>query len=153
MGSIVSGLFGGGGDAGDAAQDAAAVQAKATEQAIAEQRRQFDITQEQFAPYLAAGDPALNQYMALLGLGGGAGTGGAPAQAGVQATTGALSYEDWAARQSGGYGAGISSLFGGVAPDEVAERPAFSDWLHEGGEGYGSYIQEYPDAGADVQYR
>ena len=90
MGSVVSGLFGGGGDAGDAAQDAAAVQAQATEKAIAEQRRQFDITQEQFAPYLAAGSPALSQYQALLGLGGGYGAGGVPAPTGVGSQPGTL---------------------------------------------------------------
>lgn len=70
MGSIVSGIFGGG-DAGGAAEEAAAVQQQASQQAIEEQRRQFGITQQQLAPFQQAALPALSQFQALLGLGGG----------------------------------------------------------------------------------
>ena len=66
MGSIVSGLFGG----GDAESEAADVQAASSAEAIAEQRRQFDITQANLEPYRVASLPALAQYNALLGLGG-----------------------------------------------------------------------------------
>lgn len=66
----------------DAAGDAAAVQAQASEAGIAEQRRQFDAIQQLFKPYIeaggasleglsqfaAAGAPALQQQQALLGL-------------------------------------------------------------------------------------
>lgn len=70
----------------DAAGDAAAAQAAASEAGIAEQRRQFDKIQELLRPYVeagttamgglspytAAGVPALDQQMALLGLKGAA---------------------------------------------------------------------------------
>lgn len=62
--SVVSGIFGGGG----AAEEAAQVQAGATQAGIAEQRRQFDIAQAQAAPFRQAGLSALQQQLALLGL-------------------------------------------------------------------------------------
>lgn len=55
--------------AGEAAEEAAGVQAEAAGAGIAEQRRQFDITQEQLAPFREAGVTALGQQQALLGLG------------------------------------------------------------------------------------
>ena len=62
--SVVSGIFGGGG----AAEEAAEAQAGATQAGIAEQRRQFDIAQQQAAPFRQAGLSALQQQLALLGL-------------------------------------------------------------------------------------
>ena len=56
--------------AGKAAQQAAAGQATAAEQGTAEVRRQFDITQQQLAPFQQAGVSALEQQQALIGLGG-----------------------------------------------------------------------------------
>lgn len=53
-----------------AAGEAAGVQAGAAEAGIAETRRQFDITQEQLAPFQQAGAAALEQQQALIGLGG-----------------------------------------------------------------------------------
>lgn len=53
-----------------AAGEAADVQAGAAEAGIAETRRQFDITQEQLAPFQQAGVSALEQQQALLGLSG-----------------------------------------------------------------------------------
>jgi len=58
----------GGGDSG--AEEAAAIQAQASREAIAEQRRQFAITQENLAPLIGQLKPAVNQENALLGLGG-----------------------------------------------------------------------------------
>lgn len=52
----------------DAAKSAASAQSKASLAGIAEERRQFDITQEQFAPYREAGGLALQSQQALLGL-------------------------------------------------------------------------------------
>lgn len=52
-----------------ATSQAARSQRKAAEAGIGEQRRQFDITQEQFAPFQEAGVSALGQQQALLGLG------------------------------------------------------------------------------------
>lgn len=49
---------------------AAELQAKAMREGIAEQRRQFDITQQQLQPFQAAEVEALNQQRALMGLGG-----------------------------------------------------------------------------------
>ena len=53
----------------EAAQRAAELQAGAFGTGIEEQRRQFDITQEQLAPFREAGVSALGQQQALLGLG------------------------------------------------------------------------------------
>lgn len=69
---------------GDAAEDAASIQAGASEAGIAEQRRQFDAMQQLLQPYVqagtgamsglqpyaAAGAPALSQMQALAGLSG-----------------------------------------------------------------------------------
>jgi hypothetical protein len=52
----------------DAAGDAAAIQAGAAGEGIAEQRRQFDALQALLKPYTEAGLPALEQQQALLGL-------------------------------------------------------------------------------------
>lgn len=51
----------------DAAGDAADTQAGATQAGIDEQRRQFDITQENLQPYLGAGRRALDQYQFQMG--------------------------------------------------------------------------------------
>jgi len=64
MRKVVKGVFGG----GDAADDAADAQAKSSEAAVAEQRRQFDITQKNLSPYLRAGASALDEQQELLGL-------------------------------------------------------------------------------------
>ncbi len=61
---VVSGIFGGGG----AAEEAARAQQEGVEAGIAEQRRQFDIAQQQAAPFRQAGLGALQQQLALLGL-------------------------------------------------------------------------------------
>lgn len=50
------------------AQKAAGQQAEASEAGIAEQRRQFDTLTELLKPYVAAGEPALQQQQALIGL-------------------------------------------------------------------------------------
>ena len=57
-------------DAEDAAQDAAGTQEDAYGQGIAEQRRQFDVTQENMAPWLEAGTGALGAQQDFLGLNG-----------------------------------------------------------------------------------
>lgn len=62
--------FTGSKQAGKDARRAAGVQAEASEAGIAEQRRQFDISQEQAAPFREAGVAALGQQQALLGLSG-----------------------------------------------------------------------------------
>jgi len=64
MSKVTDGLFGG----GDAADDAADAQAKSSEAAVAEQRRQFDITQQNLSPYIKAGQGALHEQQAALGL-------------------------------------------------------------------------------------
>ena len=53
---------------GEAAEDAANIQAGASREGIAEQRRQFDAVQKLLAPYVAAGQPALEAQQAFLGL-------------------------------------------------------------------------------------
>lgn len=53
---------------GEAAEDAANIQAGASREGIAEQRRQFEKIQELLAPYQQAGLPALSGQQAFLGL-------------------------------------------------------------------------------------
>ena len=66
MSKVVKGVFGG----GDAAKDAGKVQAASSDKAVAEQRRQFDITQSNLQPFIQAGQGALTEQQALLGLSG-----------------------------------------------------------------------------------
>ena len=53
----------------DAATEAAGLQRDATLASIAEQRRQFEQTREDFAPYRELGATALGEYGALYGIG------------------------------------------------------------------------------------
>lgn len=55
---------------GGAEKKAGKTQAKAQEAGVAEQRRQFDITQQNLQPFQEAGVSALQQQQALLGLSG-----------------------------------------------------------------------------------
>jgi hypothetical protein len=63
-GAAIGGALGGGIDQSKAISDAASQQAQGTSAAIAENRRQFDITQANQAPYLAAGKTALGKLEA-----------------------------------------------------------------------------------------
>lgn len=63
--TIVGGVL-----ASNAAGDAADVQQKGSEGQIAEQRRQFDVTQESFRPFQEAGTAAIGSQQDLLGLSG-----------------------------------------------------------------------------------
>lgn len=67
VGSIVGGITGAKQQA-KAAEAAGEIQAGAAEAGIAEQRRQFDILTELLRPYVEAGQPALQQQQALIGL-------------------------------------------------------------------------------------
>lgn len=58
------------GSAKSAGNQAAAAQQYAADQAVGEQRRQFDITQQNFAPFLAAGQQAVGAQGNLVGLNG-----------------------------------------------------------------------------------
>lgn len=55
---------------GKAAESAAETQAESSEAGIAEQRRQFDKIVELMSPYVSAGEGAIGQQQALLGLSG-----------------------------------------------------------------------------------
>ncbi len=68
-GALIGSQIGGGLDASSAAQEAAGIQAGAARSGIAEQRRQFDLSRQDTAASRAAGDEALAQQRALLGLG------------------------------------------------------------------------------------
>lgn len=70
LGSVIGGITSiiGGNSQKKAASKAAEAQVKAAQMAIDEQRRQFDITQDNFAPYLGAGTSALGQIESLLGI-------------------------------------------------------------------------------------
>ncbi len=63
--TIVGGVL-----ASNAAGDAADAQQKGSEGQIAEQRRQFDVTQESFRPFQEAGTAAIGSQQDLLGLSG-----------------------------------------------------------------------------------
>jgi len=63
--SILGGIAGGKG-----AKKAAKIQAQAYREGLAQQQAQFDQTQANFAPYLAAGNQGLSGYLTLLGLNG-----------------------------------------------------------------------------------
>jgi hypothetical protein len=65
IGAIGGGLISSGG-----ASDAANAQQQSSQAAIAEQQREFDTTQANFAPYLKAGTGALSPLTTLLGLNG-----------------------------------------------------------------------------------
>lgn len=64
-GSVVSGYF-----QSKGAEDAANIQAGASREGIAENRRQFDVLQKLFAPYVQQGAEAFGAQGALVGLGG-----------------------------------------------------------------------------------
>lgn len=68
-GAAIGSSIGAGAEASSAAEEAAEIQAESTEAGIAELRRQFDITQENLAPFQEAGELALEKQKALLGLG------------------------------------------------------------------------------------
>jgi hypothetical protein len=68
--SFVSGLLGGS-SAKKASKKAQQAQIDALNNAIGEQRRQFDVTDAEFAPYREAGTQALGKYGALVGTDGG----------------------------------------------------------------------------------
>ncbi len=70
MTSIVSGVVGGIFGGADAASDASSVQAQAAREGVAEQRRQFNINQDNFQPFLEGGQSALGSELAFLGLSG-----------------------------------------------------------------------------------
>ena len=66
IGAGVGGMIGGGMNQASAAQDAANLQYQGTQAAIAEQRRMFDILNEQNKPYREAGYGALTRINELL---------------------------------------------------------------------------------------
>ena len=67
VGKVVGGITGASQQA-KAAEAAAGTQAAASNEAIAEQRRQFDMLTELLRPYVEAGQPALQGQQALIGL-------------------------------------------------------------------------------------
>jgi len=77
--SFVGGLLGGGSQK-KAIKKATKAQVDALNQAIGEQRRQYDTTRADFAPYLHAGTSALPELMNLLGLNGDMAAAGAMAR-------------------------------------------------------------------------
>lgn len=68
-GSIAGGYLAGEAQKG-AAKEASGAQTRASESALEEQRRQFDLIQKLLSPYVQAGETALTQQQALAGLGG-----------------------------------------------------------------------------------
>lgn len=60
-GTAIGGAIGSAIDGSNASKDARQAQQAATDEAVAEQRRQFDLTRSDYAPYRAAGVDALGQ--------------------------------------------------------------------------------------------
>lgn len=118
-GSIVTGALG-----ARSARKAGEAQASAAERGaglnVAEQRRQFDITQEQFAPFREAGVGALGAQEALLGLS------GAEAQqaafAGLQDSPGQKFLRERAQRNLLRNAAAIGGLGGGNVRSALVEQ-------------------------------
>lgn len=76
VGSIIGGAMG-----SSASKDAARTQQQAADRATEEQRRQYDQTREDMAPWRDTGGAALNQLAYLMGIGGyGGGAGGGQSQ-------------------------------------------------------------------------
>ncbi len=76
VGGIIGGMMG-----ADASKDAARTQQQAADRATEEQRRQYDQTREDMAPWRNTGGAALNQLAYLMGIGGfGGGAGGGQSQ-------------------------------------------------------------------------
>ena len=69
LGNTIGGITGAK-QQGQAAERAANIQAGASDQAIAEQRRQFDTLINLMSPYVTSGNQAIGQQGALIGLGG-----------------------------------------------------------------------------------
>lgn len=69
VGNIVGGITGAK-QAGEAAAQAGQLQYQASQEGVAEQRRQFDEVVKLMTPYITAGTGALTQQQAFLGLGG-----------------------------------------------------------------------------------
>lgn len=67
VGKVVGGITGSS-DAAKGAQEGAAIQAKASQAGIEEQKRQFDKIVELMKPFVTAGTGAVGQQQALLGL-------------------------------------------------------------------------------------
>lgn len=94
IGSIAGGIIG-----ADAAGDAADAQLKSSREAVAEQKRQYDLNRQDLAPYREVGTAGLYKLANLLGIDTGQGTGATP---GTSAFT-PLSYADWAKTQGNTY--------------------------------------------------
>lgn len=100
----------------DAAREAAGLQAQGAQAGIAEQRRQFDITQEQLAPFREAGASALEQQRILLGL-------GSSPQIDPNAERRAeLQQQISAIPQSGGGGSGLVGMIGTAIDSRNQQR-------------------------------
>lgn len=98
IGGAIGGALGGAFEGKSSAQQASGVQANQAQQGIDEQRRQFDEITKLLSPYTQAGEGALAQQQAFLGLGGAGAeqaaidriSGGAGFQAAVQQGENAL---------------------------------------------------------------
>lgn len=124
--SLLSGLMG-----ASSASKAAKAQAKANAAATAEARRQFDAqmaeyqkTQRKLSPYIGAGTAALDEYMALMGMGGTAGMQTPEAAASVGQSRGPLSAAKTKTASFGGGGSAWQSG-GSGAGAKAAEQASF----------------------------
>lgn len=124
--SLLGGLFG-----ASSASKAAKAQAKANQAATAEARRQFDAqmaeyqkTQRKLSPYIGAGTAALDEYMALMGMGGTSGMQTPEPPASVGQASGPLSAAQTKTASFGRYGNAWQSGDSGAGAKD-AEQAAY----------------------------
>lgn len=141
--SLIGGL-----NSADAASSAADEQSKSANASIAEQRRQYNQTRTDTAPYRDAGSSASNALSYLLGIGGT--SGGTPATAGFTP----LTYDQWAAKQPSKGLSGNTSwmadlgLTGGIANALAQQRAIESSQSSATPEGYQQYLAANPAVSA-----
>lgn len=123
--SLLGGLMG-----ASSASKAAKAQAEANQAATAEARRQFDAqmaeyqkTQRKLSPYIGAGTAALDEYMALMGMGGTAGMQTPEPAASVRQASGPLSAAQSKKVRFGGWQSGDSGA-GAKAAEQAAYEAA-----------------------------
>lgn len=124
-GSVASSAIG-----ASSAKSAANAQTKASNDQIAESRRQFDLVQSLLKPYVTAGTGALQGQLDLMGIGGGGGT--APGIQTIAGTPGATGRQAFG-RSGGTLGTPERYSVNGQVFNTMQEAQAFADANRTGG--------------------
>lgn len=124
-GSVASSAIG-----ASSAKSAANAQTKASNDQIAESRRQFDLVQSLLKPYVTAGTGALQGQLDLMGIGGGGGT--APGIQTIAGTAGSAGRQAFG-RSGGTLGTPERYSVNGQVFNTMQEAQAFADANRTGG--------------------